>query len=36
MTAEREFFDVTKSFHNGLQGAPVTLTDEVRSVYEDT
>ena len=36
MTAEREFFDVTKSFHNGLQGAPVELTDEVRSVYEDT
>jgi trehalose synthase len=35
MTAEREFFDVTKSFHNGLQGAPVQLTDEVRSVYED-
>ena len=35
MTAEREFFDVTKSFHNGLQGAPVTLTDEVRAVYED-
>jgi trehalose synthase len=35
MTAEREFFDVTKSFHNGLQGAPVELTDEVRSVYED-
>ena len=35
MTAEREFFDVTKSFHNCLQGAPVELTDEVRSVYED-
>ena len=35
MTAEREFFDVTKSFHNGLQGAPVALTGEVRSVYED-
>jgi trehalose synthase len=35
MTADSEFFNVTKSFHNGLQGAPVTLTDEVRALYED-
>jgi trehalose synthase len=35
LTAEREFFDVTKSFHNGLQGAPIVLSDEVRAAYED-
>jgi trehalose synthase len=35
MTADNEFFNVTKSFHNGLQGAAVELTDEVRALYED-
>ena len=35
LTADSEFFNVTKSFHNGLQGAHVELTDEVRSVYEE-
>jgi trehalose synthase len=35
MTADSEFFNVTKSFHNGLQGAAVELTGEVRSLYED-
>ena len=35
LTADSEFFNVTKSFHNGLQGAPVQLTDEVRSIYEE-
>ena len=34
MTADSEFFNVTKSFHNGLQGAAVELTAEVRSLYE--
>ena len=35
MTADSEFFNVTKAFHNGLQGAPVELTDDVRAIYED-
>jgi len=35
MTADSEFFNVTKSFHNGLQGAPVELPPEVRELYED-
>jgi trehalose synthase len=35
LTADNEFFNVTKSFHNGLQGAPVELTGKVRSTYED-
>ena len=35
LTADSEFFNVTKSFHNGLQGAPIELTDEVRSLYEE-
>lgn len=28
-----EFFDVTKSFHNGLQSGDLDLTDEVRETY---
>ncbi len=36
MTADSEFFNVTKSFHNGLQGAPIELTAEVRAIYEET
>jgi trehalose synthase len=35
MTADNEFFNVTKRFHNGLQGAAVELTDEIRSLYEE-
>jgi len=35
MTAHNEFFNVTKAFHNGLQGMPVALTDDVRATYED-
>jgi trehalose synthase len=35
MTADNEFFNVTKSFHNGLQGAPVEITADVRRLYED-
>jgi trehalose synthase len=30
------FFDVTKAFHNGMQGSPVKLTDEMIKCYEDT
>lgn len=30
---DQEFFNVTKSFHNGLQGAQVELTDRVRDEY---
>jgi trehalose synthase len=35
MTADSEFFNVTKSFHNGLQGAPVELPADVRTLYEE-
>ena len=31
-----EFFEVTKSFHNALQGGDIDLTDEVRKLYLDT
>jgi len=34
ITADNEFFNVTKGFHNGLQGAPFEVTDEVREIYE--
>ena len=30
---EDEFFNVTKAFHNALQGAPVELTPEMRVIY---
>lgn len=30
-----EFFKVTKSFHNGLQGTPVALDDKHLGVYEE-
>lgn len=30
-----EFFDVTKAFHNGLQGNPVALTPKMIQVYEE-
>jgi len=29
-----EFFNVTKAFHNGLQGADIPLTAEMRDIYE--
>jgi trehalose synthase len=28
-----EFFDVTKAIHNGLQGSPVSLTEEQRAIF---
>ncbi len=31
-----EFFNVTKSFHNALQGADIDLTDTVKRIYEET
>ncbi len=31
-----EFFNITKSFHNALQGADLTLTDEIKRIYEST
>ncbi|MGA1793062.1 MAG: glycosyltransferase [Thermoplasmatota archaeon] len=31
-----EFFQVTKSFHNALQGGEIDLTDEVKRLYLDT
>ena len=33
---EERFFQVTKSFHNGLQGVPVPLADTLLKVYEET
>jgi len=29
-----EFFNVTKAFHNGLQGADISLTAEMKTIYE--
>lgn len=29
----QEFFEITKSFHNALQGAPLDLTDEKKELY---
>lgn len=29
------FFEVTKTFHNGIQGYPVKMTKEFKSTYED-
>jgi trehalose synthase len=31
-----DFFEVTKAFHNGMQGNPVKLTDRMIKNYEDT
>jgi len=31
-----EYFNTTKSFHNGLQGSPAPLTDRMIKVYEET
>jgi trehalose synthase len=36
MTAPNEFFNVTKGYHNGLQGAAFEVTAEVRELYEET
>jgi trehalose synthase len=33
---EERFFQVTKSFHNGLQGVPVPLGEPLLKVYEET
>jgi len=30
---ELQFFEVTKGFHNALQGAPFDLTEEVKDIY---
>jgi len=35
LTAPPEFFGVTKSFHNGLQGAELALTPEIVATYEE-
>jgi trehalose synthase len=32
----QEYFNTTKSFHNGLQGNKVALTDKMIKAYEDT
>lgn len=34
IAGEGEFFNVTKSFHNGLQGMDLRLTPEMKSVWE--
>jgi len=34
LEAPHEFYDVTKKFHNGLQGAPITLSHEELHLYE--
>lgn len=31
----QEFFEITKSFHNALQGAKITLTDRKKKLYLD-
>lgn len=33
MNGKEEFFDVTKSLHNGLQGASYNLTEEMKKTY---
>jgi trehalose synthase len=35
ITAPPDFFNVTKSFHNGLQGQPVDFPAEARALYEE-
>jgi trehalose synthase len=34
LTADNDFFNITKGFHNGLQGMPFDVTGEVRDVFE--
>ena len=33
---EERFFQITKSFHNGLQGIPVSMDNALLKVYEET
>lgn len=33
MPADDNFFNVTKAFHNALQGAPFELTDQTKDIY---
>jgi trehalose synthase len=35
LTAPPEFYNVTKSFHNGLQGHAVEFPPEARAIYEE-
>lgn len=36
LVGDTDFFNVTKSFHNGVQGASIPLTDEMKQVYLQT
>lgn len=36
ITAPNEFFNVTKGYHNGLQGAAFEVTTDIRELYEET
>lgn len=36
MSAKHDFFDVTKIFHNTLQGQPGIITDDQKKIYLDT
>ncbi len=36
MTAKPDFYDVTKLFHNTLQGHPGTISDEQKAIYLET
>ena len=32
----QEFFNITKSFHNALQGSPLNLDNHIKKIYEET
>lgn len=36
VTGDATFYQCTKAFHNGLQGAPVVLTEPLLKAYEET
>ncbi len=36
LVGSTDYFNVTKSFHNGLQGEPLDLTDQKKRVYTET
>jgi len=36
MTAEDDFFEVTKAIHNGLQGMEIDLTEKMKKIYLET
>ncbi|MHB9003732.1 MAG: glycosyltransferase [Coriobacteriia bacterium] len=36
LVGDTDFFNVTKSFHNGIQGASTELTEEMKQVYLQT